>query len=336
MAGAVSGGAELFYERLCVANARRGEQILPVIRRNSARADRLRQGGCTPVELAFGGMFDCVTRWQLRRELRRFSPNVVVAWMSRAARHTPSGDWALVGRLGGLYDLSYFRRCDYLVGNTRGIVSWIVGQGWPPAKVRWLPNFVTDLQGAMPVARQALGLTGSAPFVLALGRLHRNKAFDVVIRAMRRLPGAQLLIAGEGPERTSLQALALREGVADRVHMPGWVNDVAGLIAACDVLVCPSRHEPLGNVVIEGWSASRPVVAARAAGPSELITPGVDGLLVETEAPDALAAALSEIIAQPDMAAGLALAGRRRFEAEFAEAPVFAQWQAFLGEMVRI
>ncbi len=139
------------------------------------------------------------------------------------------------------------------------------------------------MAGASPLPRAALGVPDGAKLVLALGRLHRNKGFDVLIRALARLPDAHALIAGEGPERAALAALARAEGVAARVHMPGWREDTAALLAACDVLACPSRQEPLGNVVIEGWSARVPVVAAAAQGPAELILPGQDGLLVPCE-----------------------------------------------------
>jgi glycosyltransferase involved in cell wall biosynthesis len=335
MAGAASGGAELFYERLCVASVRAGDAVLPVMRRDARRAARLQQGGCVPVQLGFGGALDVVTRLRVGRLLRRYAPRVVVAWMNRAARHTPVGDWTLVGRLGGYYDLSYYRRCDHLIGNTRGIVAWVVGQGWPETRVHWLPNFVDDFGGAVAVSRGQLGVPEGCSLLLALGRLHRNKAFDVLIRAMRQLPDVHLVIAGEGPERAALQSLADMEGVSGRVHLPGWVQDVGGLLAVCDVLVCPSRREVLGNVVIEGWSAGRPVVAARAAGPSELINHGVDGMLVEVEAPVALAEALGEILARPQQGAALAAAGRRRFEMEFAEAQVLGRWHerlAVLGQ----
>jgi glycosyltransferase involved in cell wall biosynthesis len=305
------------------------------MRRNPARASRLLQGGCEPLQLRFGGALDFATRLQVGRQLRGFKPEVVVAWMNRAARHTQAGDWPLVGRLGGYYDLNYYRRCNHLIGNTRGIVAWIVQQGWPAARVRWLPNFVNDLHGAAPISRVDLGVPQNGKLVLALGRLHRNKAFDVLIRAMAALPDALLVIAGDGPERQALRELALAERVDTRVYLPGWVSDVAGLMAASDVLVCPSRHEPLGNVVLEGWSADRPVVATQVSGPAELINSGVDGVLVEPEAPRALALALSEIIERPAWAASLARAGRRRFEQEFAMAPVLAQWRAGLAEMSR-
>jgi glycosyltransferase involved in cell wall biosynthesis len=97
------------------------------------------------------------------------------------------------------------------------------------------------------------------------------------------------------------------------------------------VLVCPSRIEPLGNVVIEAFSARRPIVAADADGPRELIVPGRDGLLVPREDAAALAGALTEILNDPARAAALADAGRARFDAEFAEAPVLARWRRFLA-----
>ncbi len=121
--------------------------------------------------------------------------------MNRAARLAPRGDWVLAGRLGGYYDLRYYRRCDHLVGNTRGLVRWIVAQGWPASRAHYLPNFAADLAGAVP---ERLGMPLDRPLVLALGRLHRNKAFDVLIRALPRLPGVHAVIAGEGPERPAL------------------------------------------------------------------------------------------------------------------------------------
>ena len=102
----------------------------------------------------------------------------------------------------------------------------------------------------------------------------------------RQLPGVHAVIAGEGPERAALLDIARSEGVADRLHLPGWRSDTAELLAAADLLVCPSRVEPLGNVVIEAWSARRPVVAAASDGPRELITPGRDGLLVPLGGPE--------------------------------------------------
>ena len=327
MAGSPAGGAELFFERLTIALAAAGETVLPVIRRNAARAERLSCAGVAAVELGFGGPFDLMTGRRLRTVLRRFAPRIAVAWMNRAARFTPCGDWVLAGRLGGYYDLAYYQRCDHLIGNTRGIVDWIARQGWPAARAHYLPNFSPDMANAAPAS---LDLPNGARIVLALGRLHPNKGFDVLVRALPALPGVHAVIAGEGPERAALRELAGREGVADRLHLPGWRSDTAELLAAADLLVCPSRHEPLGNVVIEAWSARRPVVAATADGPRALITPGSDGMLVPPEDPRALAGAIDSLLDNPVRAAALAEAGRLRYEADYAEAPVVARWRQFL------
>lgn len=332
MAGAPTGGAELFFERLCAALHRQGDSVLPVIRRNAVRAARLRQDGLDPRELAFGGALDLLTKPRLGALLRRFAPRVAVAWMSRAARMTPRGDWVLVGRLGGYYDLRNFRHCDHLVANTRGLVDWIRQQGWPAARVRQVPNFVPDMGGATP---ERLGIARDRRMLLGLGRLHANKGFDLLIRAMPRLPGAELVIAGEGPEREKLTELARREGVADRVHLPGWRTDTAALLAACDVFVCSSRQEPLGNMVIEAFSASRPVVACSVGGPAETIASGETGLLVPVEDPLALATAIGSLLDHPQLATRLGNAGRAAFEAEHAEAPVMAQWRDYLASVER-
>lgn len=327
MAGGPQGGAEAFFERICAALHRAGDEVLPVIRSDAGRAARLRADGLAPVELAFGGPLDLLTRPRLARVLRAFAPRVTMTWMSRATRHAPRGDWVHVGRLGGYYPLRNFRACHHLVANTRGLVEWIAGQGWPRARVHLLDNFVADLAATPPAAGR--------PTLLALGRLHANKGFDVLVRALALLPGVDLTIAGEGPERAALEALARELGVAERLRLPGWRQDSGALLRAARVFVCSSRQEPLGNIVIEAWSAGCPVVAAAAEGPRELISDGVEGLLVPLEDPGALAAAIAALLADPARAAALAAAGRARFEREFAEAPVVARWRAFLATVAR-
>lgn len=333
MGSAALGGAEAFYERLVPALARAGEEVLAVTRRDAGRRARLLAAGITPVELGFGQRLDLLTGPRLAAALDRFRPEVVMSWMNRAsayagrARRRPGVRWTLVGRLGGYYDLRHYRHCDHLAGNTRDLRDWLVRQGWPPERAHHLPNFAADLAGAAPAALPA---PPGAPRLLALGRLHPNKGFDVLLRALALLPGAHLSLAGEGPERAALQRLAAGLGVADRVAFLGWREDAGALLAACDLFVCPSRHEPLGNVVLEAWSAARPVIAAAAQGPSELIRDGETGILVPKEAPEPLAAAIAGLLADPARAAMLGAAGRAEFARAHAEAPVLARWREFL------
>jgi glycosyltransferase involved in cell wall biosynthesis len=338
MGGAPHGGAEAFFERLAIAQARRGHEVLAVIRAEPGRAARLEAGGLAPVQLGFGGPFDMLTGRRLRATLEAFRPQVVVAWMNRATRFARGASrgapWTLVGRLGGRYDLSYYKGCDILVANTRGLCDWIAGQGWPRERLKHLPNFAADLAGATPAP---LPFTPGARTLLAMGRLHPNKDFPTLLRALARLPAeVHLALAGEGPERGALEALARELGLGARLAFLGWRQDVGALLAAAEMLVVPSRIEPLGNVVLEGFSAARPVVATAADGPREVIAEGRTGLIVPIGDDAALAAALSGLLADPARAAAMGAAGRGAFLAEHAEAPVLAAWDLFLEAAARI
>lgn len=339
IAGAPMGGAEAFFERLAAAQHAAGETVLAAIREDAGRAARLRAAGLDPVQLAFGGPLDLRTGPALRRALAGFAPQVVVSWANRATRFAGrvrrgGADWTLVGRLGGFYDLKYYRHCDHLVGNTRGVRDWLVEGGWPAERAHVVPNFAHDFAGAAPAGLPA---PSGAPRLLALGRLHRNKGFDVLLRALALLAGgARLFLAGEGPERAGLEALARELGVANRVLFLGWRDDIGALLSACDVFVCPSRHEPLGNVVLEAWSAARPVVAAAAHGPREVVRDGETGLLVPINAPEPLAAAIAGLLADAPRRAALAAAGRAEFERAHAAAPVLARWREFLRSVAPV
>ncbi|MBN9496362.1 MAG: glycosyltransferase [Alphaproteobacteria bacterium] len=332
MAGAKVGGAEAFFERLVVALQANGIEQRVAIRADADRKSRLRAKGVDPVALSFGGVFDLATPWRLKSLFDDFNAEVALAFMSRAAAKLPpkaltKSRPAYVGRLGGYYDLKYYRRCDHLIGNTRDICDWIVKQGWPAARVDYLPNFV-DATPVVPASRE-----GADKIVLALGRLHTNKAFDVAIAAMENVPNAQLWIAGAGPLDGELKAQAAKLG--DRVRFLGWRADSTALIEACDVLVCPSRHEPLGNVVIEAWARGKPVVAAASQGPGALIRDGKDGLLVPIDDAISLSQALNRVLAERALADDLGAAGQARHAGEFGEAKVIGAYKDFIARAAK-
>ena len=334
MAGAPHGGAELFFERLCIAQHADGELILPIIRSDPDRADRLARAGLAPVALRFGGALDGVTRWRIGRVLRAYAPKIAVAWMGRAAAAVPRGGWTLIGRLGGYYDLRRFRRCHHLVANTPALAAWICAQGVAPSRVHTLPNFAPDHAGVAAADRSAFGIPADVPLLLGLGRLHPVKGFDILLRALALLPDAYCLIAGDGPERARLVQLADTLGVTARLRLPGWRQNPGALLAMADLFVCPSRQEPLGNAILDAWSAARPIIASASEGPASLIADGQTGRLVPIGDAPALAAAIADMLAGKAHAAAMAAAGRARFEADFAASPVLAAWRAFLHGMV--
>jgi len=334
MAGAEFGGAEAFFVRLVTALHRAGVDQQAIIRRHEKRAGLLRAEGVAPVtELRFGGALDVLTPLAIKREIKRYQPDIVLSWMNRAARMVPAGrakggSFVHVARLGGYYDLKYYRTCDHLIGNTQDIVDYLVREGWPTERAHYLPNFVSAAR-ATPVSRKDHSTPKGSPMILALGRLHTNKAFDTLLQALTRVPDAYLWIAGDGPERGALEDLARDLGVKPRVRFLGWRDDTAALLAACDVFVCPSRHEPLGNVVLEAWAQGKPVVAADSLGPGTLIKQMETGVLAPVDDAPSLALGLRAVLEDPDLAAAIAAAGEAEFQARFTEDAVIALYLDF-------
>jgi len=326
------GGAETYFVDLVEALKRAGVAEAAAIRGNATREARLRKAGVAVKVLRFGGPLDILTKPAASAFAAQQKTRVALAWMNRAARHTPRGPWARIGRLGGYYSLKYYKGFDHLVANTEDIADWIVGQGWPAGRVTCIPNFAAAPPDALPVDRASLDTPEDAPLLLAMGRLHENKAHDVSLQALAQLPEAFLWIAGVGPLEAKLKGMAEALGVANRVRFLGWRTDASALYRTADICVFPSRFEPLGNVVIQSWAHGLPVIAAESQGPKALIQDGGDGLLVPVDDADALAAGVRRLLTEPMLRARLAAAGGARVEAEFSEAAVVAQWKALFAD----
>lgn len=333
LGSAGEGGAETYFADLVMALHADGAPTAAAVRANLGRELQLQQAGVPTVVLPFGGPFDLTTRRAVAGWAREQDARVLVAWMNRAARHSPSGPWKRVGRLGGYYDLKYYRGFDALVGNTAHIHDWIVAQGWPAERAFHIPNFAEATQGTTPLLRSELDTPDGAPLLLGMGRLHESKAHDVTLQALAELPDAWLWIAGEGPERGRLEALAAELGVAERLRWLGWRRDPERLYLAADLCLFPSRFEPLGNVVIQAWAYGLPIIAALSQGPGALIRDRVDGLLVPVDDPCALADEARRLLDDPPLRERLASAGRARVEAEFSRAAVVAEWRALFDRL---
>lgn len=167
-----------------------------------------------------------------------------------------------------------------------------------------------------PVPRWRDGLR-----MLAVGRLERQKGFDVLIDAVARARAdnseLRVDICGEGSQRTELQALIERLGVADLVRLLGQRDDVQELMLQADVLVHPARWEGFGLVLLEAMRAGLPVLATNVGAIPEVVKEGTSGLLVQPDDAAALAAAMARIAADDDLLARLGAAGRERLTEVF-------------------
>ncbi|KQW72960.1 glycosyl transferase [Phenylobacterium sp. Root77] len=326
------GGAETYFLDLIAALADDGVKQAAAIRANPNREAALRRLQVPTGVFRFGGPIDILTKPKLKTFATRSEVKLALAWMNRAARHTPAGPWARVGRLGGYYNIKYYKGFEELVANTEDIAEWVVGQGWPAGKVRYIPNFALAPPDTAPANRADLQTPEDVPLLLAMGRLHDAKAHDVALEALVNIPEAYLWIAGAGPLDAKLRAMAAALGVAPRVRFLGWRNDPSALYRAADICVFPSRYEPLGNVVIQSWAHGLPVVAAASQGPSALIRSEEDGLLVPVDDAGALAEAVNRMIADPMLCIRLVQNGSERVEAEFSPAAVVAQWRRLFAD----
>ena len=326
------GGAETYFVDLVAALGRAGVPQAASIRRHAGREARLKAAGVPFKVLPFGGPIDIITKTATAGFAKLNDTKLALAWMNRAARHTPKGPWARIGRLGGYYNLKYYKGFDELVANTEDIAEWIVSQGWPAGRVRYIPNFAAAPPQVEPTERASLDTPDGAPLLLSLGRLHESKAHDVTLQALTELPDAWLWIAGVGPLEAKLKGMAQALGVENRVRFLGWRTDPSALYRAADVCVFPSRYEPLGNVVIQAWAHGLPVVAAASQGPKALIEPGRDGLLVPIDDAGALAQGIRTLLADRATAQRLAKRGLGRVEAEFSETAVVSQWKALFSD----
>ncbi|MET0309782.1 MAG: glycosyltransferase family 4 protein [Sphingomonas sp.] len=135
------------------------------------------------------------------------------------------------------------------------------------------------------------------PAIVAAGRLNEQKGFDLLLDAFAqiadRIPDWRLIIFGEGPDRAALERQVSRLGLVGRAFLPGASATPGAWIAACDIFVLSSRYEGFANVLAEAMSSGLAAVAFDCDfGPADMITDGVDGLLVPPESSSALAAAL--------------------------------------------
>jgi len=151
-----------------------------------------------------------------------------------------------------------------------------------------------------------------APTVLYVGRLTGSKGVDVLIEALARLDSVSATIAGDGPARESLERLARRLGVAERIRFVGWVSppERSGLFARASVLAMPSLwQEPFGIVGLEALAAGVPVVASAVGGIPSWLRDGEAGLLVPASDPARLADALGRVVGDPTLRARLSEKG---------------------------
>ena len=213
-------------------------------------------------------------------------------------------------------------------------VSAVIAVGWQTAEAQRLrtgdrsldviPNAVAPLPEASPAETRALraefDVQDDAPLLLAVGRLHVQKAFPDLLRAFAaisdRFPTARLVIAGEGAERARIEETISELDLLGKVFVPGPRRDVPTLLAASDLFVSSSLWEGLPISLLEAMSAGLPIVATGVGDVPQVLDASC-GRLVEAGQPDELATELAALLANRDLARKLGEAAADRVRRDF-------------------
>ena len=163
--------------------------------------------------------------------------------------------------------------------------------------------------------RAELGVPGGVPLVGIVGRLVPIKAHDLFLAAASTVakahPDAHFAVVGDGELWEELHAVVARSGLAARVHFTGWRSDLAEVYSDLDIVVCCSRNEGTPVSLIEACAAGRCVIGTQVGGIADIIAPGVNGLLVPSGDPGALATAIEDLIEDPARRKRMGTAGRQ-------------------------
>jgi glycosyltransferase involved in cell wall biosynthesis len=191
----------------------------------------------------------------------------------------------------------------------------LVEGGVPSERIRMIPSAVDPdalrARRERALVRRELGVEDDSCCLLVLARLSRRKGIDVLLDAMARLESQPVLwVAGDGEERVALEEQARRLALP-RVRFLGPREDKACLLAACDVVVMPSRAEGLGVAALEAMACGRPVVASRVGGLVDLVDEAT-GRRVPPDDAGALAGALDALVRSADLRHRLGSAGPAR------------------------
>ncbi len=273
--------------------------------------------------------FERLTRpWQLPWALRRGKPDLVHTHLVHAdvygaitttapivsTKHNPDpfrlGPWRHAERM-------LARRTRRIIAISDAVRRFSIDEVGLPAEKFELVYYGLDELPSPWAPNPPLQLPLGTPLLLCVGRLVVQKGIDMAIRSLPRIPGATLLVLGDGPGRAALLRLASELKVGDRLLMPGRVGDITAFYRRADVLVHPARWEGFGLAMLEAMLAEKPVVAARAGSAPELVVDGQTGVIVPPSDPPSLAAAVSTILGQPDLARTYGTRGLERARAEF-------------------
>lgn len=217
------------------------------------------------------------------------------------------------------------RGFDRVIAVSRKIERQLIDAGVPADKIRMLHNAIVVERyrrtGRRGVLAEVIGRPVPSPVIASIGRLSIEKGHADLINAIdlvkRRGRDVSLVLIGDGPERPKLIQQINALGLQGTVHLPGYMQEPQRFLEEVDLMVLPSHTEGLPNAALEALLMEVPVLATRVGGTPEVITDGETGRLVPSHSPKALAEAILEFIAEPEVWMRMARRGKGMVESNF-------------------
>lgn len=232
------------------------------------------------------------------------------------------------------------RHVRAFVSISRAVTESAVRAGVDPTRIHEIPNFVERVPEASPPPM---------PTALAIGIFGRvaqwkgQKEFlHAAMRVLPRFPGLRVYVVGDASDGdpkylAECREIARSSPFADQIEFTGLVTDVAAYYRKCTVVVHASiEPEPFGMVVIEAMAEARPVVASMLGAPPEIIQEGVEGYLVNPKDPDAMAARITSLLADPALAANMGLQGHKKALTNYDPSVAARRFERLYMEVARV
>ncbi|MBI4539831.1 MAG: glycosyltransferase [Gemmatimonadetes bacterium] len=346
----IYGGLEKWMLHLLAALHARGHRVLLLCRPEVAR--HAREHGVETRLCRLGGDVMIHDALRLARLLRRLAPDALLlthypkTWlgaMGGALARVPR-IVARIGYAGYLpqrwkYRVAFRRWIHVSVANAEAVRRRFLADlpDLDPRRIVTIYNGVRAPERPEPpgTLRQALGLSDAAFVIGCLSRFAPDKRIDRLLYALAELPDrAHAILAGDGPERAALEALAVRLDVAGRAHFLGFRRDVGDVLDACDVLTIVSDVEGMSNAMLEAMAVGVPVVSTPVSGADEALDPFPDGTAPGTVTsgfePGEIAAAVRRLVDHLTLRGRMADAARRRHAERFTFERMVEKWERLL------
>ncbi|MCZ6692246.1 MAG: glycosyltransferase family 4 protein [Planctomycetota bacterium] len=221
----------------------------------------------------------------------------------------------------GMNRWKYLLGTDACIGISRAVVRQLGEDGLPEDRLALVPSGVDLPTHETHLHRADLGLPPRGLIIGIVAHLEEEKGVDILLDAFARIgrsqPSSTLLIVGDGPDRQALQDRSRDLGLDGRVRFLGLRQDVGSILPLMDVYASASRREALGTSILAAQAHGLPVAATRVGGVAEVVADGRTGLLVPTDDPESLAAALDRLGGDRSLRRRLGQAGRARVAERF-------------------